>query len=136
MPPRAVFRVIAAPLASEWGYKVAVEKFGRELVDSIPRIPQGKNTGKVSSYLCFVKCEKGGWASHAPLPQFPIGGGVIYRGTSDWRIALRTQHEDPHGHSTVARWTTGKQGPAVERLQSPEEAAALFRAYGQNPSFA
>jgi hypothetical protein len=135
MPPRAVFTLIAAPLADTWGLKVATEKFGTELIEAMPRHSKGRNAGKLRGYLCFVKCASGGWATDVPIPGFPVSGGVIYPGTSDWRLTLRAHDEDPRGHSTVATWIRGSQGASVQRVQSPADAEALFKAYGKEPRY-
>lgn len=124
---RAVYEVKAIPLAGEWAYKTACEKFGVELVESFPKFTRGPRAGKLKGYLCYVKATVGGWANN-----LPGGRGVLYPGTSDWKLAMAGQYSDPKGHSVVARWDP-REG--TEQLQSPEQAAKLFKAYGDSPRY-
>ncbi len=127
---RATFEVKALPLSGEWAYRVACEKFGRDLVDSFPRFTRGPRKGQLKGYLCYIKASVGGWSYNVPgYPQ----GRVVYPGCTDWKLAMADQYNDPKEHSTVARWHP-KLG--AEALQSPEAAAALFKTYGKEPRYA
>lgn len=96
---RAKYRLLALPLSGEWAHKVAKEKFGAELMDELPRILRGRDQRRVRGLLCFIKTEVGGWAEN-----LPGGRGVLFPGTSDWKLAIADQHSDPHGHSVIATW--------------------------------
>lgn len=102
---RAVYEIEALPLSGDWAHQVACEKFGAELVDSFPKVSCGRHVGKPRGYLCYIKATVGGWANN-----LPSGRGVVFPGTSDWKLAMVTQDDDPRGHSVVARWTWSKDG--------------------------
>jgi hypothetical protein len=125
---RAVYQVNAHALSGDWAYKVACEKFGADLVDTFPKFTRGPRKGALKGYLCYIKVSVGGWANN-----LPGGRGVLFPGTSDWKLAMAGQYDDPKGHSVVARWDH-REGAEV--LQTPEEAAALFKACGQSPRYA
>lgn len=131
---RANYRVCAAAHSNDWGYKVACEKFGAEVVGRFPVHTRGAAAGRPKGYLLFIKATRGGWAYNVPgYPQ----GRIVYPGSSDWKLAMHIQEIDPHGHSVVATWHRGRDGTAdsIQVLQTPEEAEALFKTYGKDPRF-
>ena len=127
---RARYTIIEAPLAGDWGHKVACEKFGADLVESFPRLSRGPRAGALKGYLYAIKVEVGGWAHNAP--GMPLGGGVLRPGTRDWCLRMVGGDSDPKGHSVVARWT---RAGGAEVIQTPAEAEALFKAYGKEARY-
>jgi len=124
---RADYELKAIPLNSEWGYKVACEKFGSDLVDSFPRFSKGKRKGLLKGFLCFVKVSIGGWAQN-----FPSGATVLTPGIKDWKLAMVEQDGDPKCHSTVATWS---QDFGVKSFQTPEQAISRYKTYGTQPQY-
>ena len=129
---RAQVERCTAPLASEWGYRVACERFGQALVDSFPRFSRGPRKGALKGYLCWTKVAVGGWCRN--LPNRPGSAGVLRPGTSDWRVQIAHPDADPQGHSVVATWCyngeeiSGRPQPEVK--QTLNEAAEMHKAYG------
>lgn len=131
---RASFEQKTAPLSSEFGKKVAIEKFGEQLVACFPVFSKGPRKGLMKGYLCWTKCTVGGWARSHPDSGGTLGG-VVKPGTSGWRITIEHPDLDPRGHSVVARWTYAKPDPIVENLQSPADAVQLFKTYRTNARY-
>lgn len=130
---RAAFETKSAPLSSDFGRKVAEEKFGAELVGRFPTFTRGPRKGMLKGYLCWTKCTVGGWArSHPEDRSLP---GVVKPGTSGWRITMAHPDSDPNGHAIVARWTYARPAPVVENLQTPEAAEQLHKTYGTDKRY-
>lgn len=125
---RAVFELKFVPLSDEWARTVAEEKFGAELIASVPVFRNGPRKGKPKGYLSFIKCSVGGWG-YVP---WVSGGCVIMPGTHDWRLSMATPYGDPKEHSLIARW--GPESGAC-MLQSPEQALKMFKTYGDSPRY-
>lgn len=132
---RATFTVKTAALSGEWGYRVACEKFGAELIDSFPVYSRGPRKGQRKGVIEWIKCDVGGWTYQHPETR---GAGVVFPGVYGWNVRMTGVYSDPKNHSVVARWywdratRTGK----TEVLQTPENAAAMFAAYGQEARYA
>ncbi|WP_041793445.1 hypothetical protein [Rhodoferax ferrireducens] len=124
---RAMYEVKAIPLANAWAYKTACEKFGDGLVETFPRFSRGPRKGSLKGYLCYIKATVGGWAEN-----LPGGRGVLFPGTSDWKLAMAAQVSDPKGHSVVATWDFGG---GAKQIQTPEQADKLFKTYGESPRY-
>lgn len=133
---RAAFETKTAPLSSEFGRKVASEKFGEQVVASFPTFSRGPRKGELKGFLCWTKCTVGGWTHNHP-DKGGDRGGVLRPGTYHWRLTMAHPQADPHGHSIVARWTWVKGGdPIVENLQRPEAAEQLHKDYGAERRYA
>lgn len=124
---RAQYEDKSAPLSSEFGRKVAAEKFGEELVASFPVFSRGPRKGQLKGLLCWRKCSVGGW-SHSV-------GGVVRPGTSAWRLTMAYPDSDPNGHAVVAEWDYNGGKPIVSQKQTPADAAKVFKAYGTNKRY-
>jgi hypothetical protein len=131
---RAAFEKKVAPLSTEFGRKVAVEKFGEQTVAAFPTFSRGPRKGQLKGFLCWTKCAVGGWTHDHP--DSPGRSGVVRPGTSHWRLAVAHPDADPCGHSIVARWTYNSGSPIVENLQTPQAAEELHKAYGSNKRYA
>jgi hypothetical protein len=124
---RAHFEDRSVPLSNEWGQRVAREKFGDDVLEAFPRFTRGPRKGQLKGYLRYLKVSVGGWAHRG-------GGsaGVLLPGTWDWKLAIESTQSDPYGHSVVACWA---KETGVQPVQTPEEAAALYRAYKDRPRY-
>lgn len=122
-----------AKLSTDFGYKVAVEKFGQALVDAMPTYSRGPRKGKPKGALCWTKCERGGWVGKGSDGCQPLGH-VARPGSSDWRLTLSPDSQ--HDQGLVARWhwqiQDGRTGGFVEVVQEPGCAAEAYKAYGDN----
>ncbi len=129
---RASIEHKVAPLCGEWGYKVAVEKFGQALVDALPVYTRGPRKGKPKGALCWTKVGVGGWSREGGL------GHVERPGVRDWRITLSPNSTYDHG--VVARWhweiQDGRKGGFVEAVQEPSHAAAMFKQHEDRARYA
>jgi len=57
----AVIESKSASLAEDFGYQYACRLFGKDVIDTLPKITRGKNKGKTRGYICWKKAIKGGW---------------------------------------------------------------------------
>lgn len=131
---RALFESKVAPLSTDFGRKIAAEKFGEQIVSTFPAFTRGPRKGLIKGFLCWTKCAVGGWARNHP--DHPGRAGVVKPGTSHWRLAMAHPDADPFGHSVVARWTYVSGGdPLVEILQSPQAAEDLHKIYGTDKRY-
>lgn len=134
---RATFERKVVALSTEWGRKVATEKFGEQLVGSFPTFTRGPRKGLLKGFICWTKCAEGGWTNNVPDQSGRTTGlgGVVKPGTSGWRLTMAHPDADPCGHSIVARWTWCKPEPVVEILQTPQAADQMHTAYGYSPRY-
>lgn len=128
---RATYEKKIAWLSGEWGLKVATEKFGAELIAQMPTYAHGPRKGLPKGALTFVKCTEGGWMRIQPTDR----GGVIRPGTYDWALTLTPYNSAGRDHGRVAEWSWNKGNPTVRQLQTPAEAEAMAKTYGDNPRY-
>lgn len=127
---RASYERKIAALTTDFGLKVATEKFGAELIARMPVYTRGPKKGKPKGALTWIKCSEGGW-----MRMNGGQGGVIRPGTYDWALTLSPYQT--HDHGRVAEWTwVAKDKPASVRvLQEPSAAAQMVKTYGDNPRY-
>ena len=125
---------MVAALSGDWGYKVACEKFGTDLIDSFPRFSRGPRKSKLKGFLCCLKVETGGWCHN--LPGSPGRAGVLRPGTYDWRITMADPNADIRHHAIVATWDYNGGSPLILKLQTPQDAAETFQTHGSGARYA
>ena len=57
-----------AKLSEQFGYDYACRLFGKEAIDSLPRLAAGKNKGQIKGYLIWRTAMVAGWVRECQAP--------------------------------------------------------------------
>jgi hypothetical protein len=87
-------------LFTDYGYALAVAKFGQTAVDALPKFgPRSKHVGKPKGIVTFRKVSRGGWVRLEGRVENRVGSII----TAELR-ELAAFGRDPESGAAVASW--------------------------------